>query len=181
MSGLASLSSRLTSAQSQLLERSRILSLGLVPSPSSTTSLIRTLTNVRDDLAKAEDEAALERTGLSVGNKKGSAPDLAAIEELCARYDRLVDMLQADDDGRERAKSLVRVKRYVRCGMDLCCRLEATSVLVTFDPNLCRSPMSCTEFWLTFQRTYPIALAVSAADVADTRPGARGLAAPACA
>jgi syntaxin 8 len=112
MSHLVSLSSRLTSAQAQLLERSRILSLGLVPSPSSTTSLVRVLTGVRDDLAKAEDEAALERTGLSVGNGKAGG-DAAALDHLSARYDRLVEMLQADDDGWERAKTLVRVTRYV--------------------------------------------------------------------
>lgn len=116
MSGeLAAISSRLTSAQSQLLERSRILSLGLVPSSSSTTSLVRTLTNVRKDLAKLDDEAALERTGLMVGRTKSpvksSAADQAALEELGDRYDRLVEMLQVDDDGRERAKALVRERR----------------------------------------------------------------------
>jgi syntaxin 8 len=108
---LASLSSRLTTAQSQLLERSRILSLGMVPSPSSSAALVRTLTGVRDELAKLSDEAALERDGLAVGSGKKSKKDDAALEELEARYDRLVDMLQADDDGRERAKALVRVRR----------------------------------------------------------------------
>jgi syntaxin 8 len=113
---LASISNRLTSAQAQLLERSRVLTLGLVPSPSATTSLVRTLTGVRNDLAKAEDEAALENNGLSVGGKaprtgKRRASDALQLDELTARYDRLVEMLQADEDGRGRAKALVREKR----------------------------------------------------------------------
>ncbi|WOO81983.1 putative syntaxin-8B [Vanrija pseudolonga] len=113
---IASISNRLTSAQSQLLERSRILGLGMKPSPSSTQSLVRTLTQVRNDLAKLEGEAELEAAGLAVGGggKKRSnlsGGDLAAIDELGGRYDRLVEMLQADEVGREKAKPLVRERR----------------------------------------------------------------------
>lgn len=112
---LASISNRLTSAQAQLLERSRVISLGLVPSPSASTSLVRTLTAVRNDLAKAGDEMALERTGLTVGGastgKGRASSDATALDELEERYDRLVEMLQGDEDGRNRAKALVREKR----------------------------------------------------------------------
>lgn len=113
---IASISNRLTSAQSQLLERSRILGLGMKPSPSSTQSLVRTLTQVRNDLAKLEGEAELEAAGLAVGGagkkrSNSSGGDLAAIEELGSRYDRLVEMLQADEVGREKAKPLVRERR----------------------------------------------------------------------
>lgn len=115
---LASISNRLTSAQAQLLERSRVISLGIMPSPASTHSLVRTLTAVRGDLAKLSEEATFERTGLALGGSQGpgkasSGADAMALGELEARYDRLVDMLQADDDGRERAKALVRDKRCV--------------------------------------------------------------------
>jgi syntaxin 8 len=113
---IASISNRLTSARSQLLERSRILGLGMKPSPSSTQSLVRTLTQVRNDLAKLEGEAELEAAGLAVGGagkkrSNSSGGDLAAIEELGSRYDRLVEMLQADEVGREKAKPLVRERR----------------------------------------------------------------------
>lgn len=117
---LASLSARLTTSQSQLLERTRVLSLGMVPSASSTTQLVRTLANVKKDLGKLSDEAELERAGLIVGGKGAKSSrdtDDKALEELEERYDRLVEMLAADEDGRERSRPLVREKRCVGVGV----------------------------------------------------------------
>lgn len=91
---LASISARLTSAQSALLERSRVISLGMTPSASSTHSLIRTLKNVKGDLDKVPE-----------------AEDGAELRELETRYDRIIDMLSADDEGHERAKDLRRERR----------------------------------------------------------------------
>jgi syntaxin 8 len=116
MAALASISNRLTTAQSQLLERSRILSLGMHPSAAATTQIVRALAGVKKELSRVEDEAELERAGLVVGggNKGRSAQldeDERALEALGERYDRLVEMLGKDEDGRERAKGLVREKR----------------------------------------------------------------------
>ncbi|BEJ11780.1 hypothetical protein CspHIS471_0202400 [Cutaneotrichosporon sp. HIS471] len=116
MAALASISNRLTTAQSQLLERSRILSLGMHPSAAATTQIVRTLGGVKRELSRVADEAELERAGLVVGggNKSRSAQldeDERALDSLGERYDRLVDMLGKDEDGRERAKGLVREKR----------------------------------------------------------------------
>ncbi|TXT05955.1 hypothetical protein VHUM_03716 [Vanrija humicola] len=88
------------------------------PSPSSTQSLVRALTQVRNDLSKLEGEAEIEAAGLAVGGggkkrSNSSGGDLAAVDELGARYDRLVEMLQADEVGREKAKPLVRERRCV--------------------------------------------------------------------
>lgn len=91
---LTTISARLTSAQSALLERSRVISLGMTPSASSTHSLIRTLKNVKVDLDKVPD-----------------AEDGDELRELETRYDRIIDMLSADDEGRERAKDLKRERR----------------------------------------------------------------------
>lgn len=91
---LTSISARLTSAQSALLERSRVISLGMTPSASSTHSLIRTLKNVKADLDKAPE-----------------TEDKEELSQLETRYDRIIDMLSADDEGRERAKDLKRERR----------------------------------------------------------------------
>ncbi|GMK56488.1 hypothetical protein CspeluHIS016_0303280 [Cutaneotrichosporon spelunceum] len=104
MAALASLSNRLTTTQSQLLERTRILSLGMRPSAATTAQIVRSLAGVKRDLAAAADEAELERAGLVVGAVGGSRDEAEALGE---RYDRLVAMLD-DDDGRERARGLVR-------------------------------------------------------------------------
>lgn len=91
---LTSISARLTSAQSALLERSRVISLGMTPSASSTHSLVRTLRNVKGDLDKVPE-----------------SEDGDELRELETRYDRIIDMLAADDEGRERAKDLRRERR----------------------------------------------------------------------
>lgn len=89
----------------------------MVPSASTTTQLVRTLANVKKDLDKLSDEAELERAGLIVGGSKAKASesnidaDEQALEELGNRYDRLVEMLAKDEDGRERAQPLMRPKR----------------------------------------------------------------------
>lgn len=116
MAALASISNRLTTAQSQLLERTRILSLGMHPSAAATTQLVRALSGVKRELGRVGDEAELERAGLVVGGgNKGRSSQLdedeRALEELGERYDRLVEMLCKDEDGRERAKGLIREKR----------------------------------------------------------------------
>ncbi|KAL1412738.1 hypothetical protein Q8F55_000485 [Vanrija albida] len=114
---IATISNRLTSVQAQLLERSRILGLGMKPSPSSTQGLVRALTIIRKELGKLEDEVEIEAAGLSVGGggarqrSDSASGNLAAFEELGARYDRAVEMLQADDVGRDKARPLVRERR----------------------------------------------------------------------
>ena len=128
---LASVSARLTTTSSLLLERNRVVSLHLAPSASSTAQIVRNLTAIRSDLSKLEDEVELEAAGLAVGGsggrgrgrgsggkgKKGgkrSEGELAnGVRELGERYDRLVDMLAEDDVGSEKAKSLKREQRYV--------------------------------------------------------------------
>ncbi|WVR07705.1 hypothetical protein IAU60_004747 [Kwoniella sp. DSM 27419] len=119
----ASVSQRLTTTSSLLLERSRILSLNLKPSPSSTSQIIRNLTAIRGDL----DQLHLESEGLAVGggggptgkSKRGSVSasayglgvDEGEVEELGQRYDRLLEMLGEDEVGKEKAKTLQRIKR----------------------------------------------------------------------
>ena len=114
----ASISQRLTSTSALLLERSRILSLGLKPSPSSTSQVVRNLTTLKSELSRAYDAALIESDGLRVGVKKGKKAQgevLNGLEELGRRYDGLVDMLGEDDVGRERAKTLAReTKRWVK-------------------------------------------------------------------
>lgn len=91
---LTTISARLTSAQSALLERSRVISLGMTPSASSTHSLVRSLKNAKADLEMALD-----------------TDDGDELRDLETRYDRIIDMLSADDEGRERASALARERR----------------------------------------------------------------------
>ncbi|CAK9783125.1 hypothetical protein CC85DRAFT_284122 [Cutaneotrichosporon oleaginosum] len=116
MAAIASISNRLTTAQSQLLERTRIISLGMHPSAAATTQIVRALAGVKRELSRVADEAELERAGLVVGGgNRGRSSQLdedeRALDALGERYDRLVEMLGKDEDGRERAKALVREKR----------------------------------------------------------------------
>lgn len=107
----ASISQRLTTTSSLLLERSRILSLNLKPSPPSTQQIVRNLTSIRSELEQLE----LESTGLALGGKKGKAKGGddgdEEVKELGERYDRLLEMLEEDDLGREKAKDLKRTSR----------------------------------------------------------------------
>ncbi|WVO21200.1 uncharacterized protein IAS62_002507 [Cryptococcus decagattii] len=107
----ASISQRLTTTSSLLLERSRILSLNLKPSPSSTQQIVRNLTSIRSDLEQLE----LESTGLVLGGKKGKTKGGdegdEEVKQLEERYDRLLGMLEEDDLGREKAKDLKRTSQ----------------------------------------------------------------------
>nr|ODN91558.1 syntaxin 8 [Cryptococcus depauperatus CBS 7855] len=97
---------RLTTTSSLLLERSRVLSLNLKPSPSSTQQIVRNLTGIRTDLERLASEG--EDWTKGKGREGGE-------EELGERYDRLVEMLEEDEVGREKAKPLRRdVKRLGR-------------------------------------------------------------------
>ena len=112
----ASISQRLTTTSTLLLERSRILSLSLQPSASSQTQLVRNLTAIRADLSQLEDQLELESSGLVVGGKKrGKAAEndfARQVGELQGQYDRLLDMFREDEVGRGKAKGLKRdVKR----------------------------------------------------------------------
>ncbi|KAK8853201.1 hypothetical protein IAR55_003903 [Kwoniella newhampshirensis] len=107
----ASVSQRLTTTSSLLLERSRIISLNLKPSPSSQSQIFRNLAAIRSDL----DQLELEAKGLVVGGGVGRGMREGRdgeVEELGDRYDRLLEMLEEDEVGREKLKSLRReVKR----------------------------------------------------------------------
>ena len=108
-SNLLSIQSRLTTTSSLLLERSRVISLNLSPSATSTSQIVRNLTTIKSDLERLQDESALEASGLAVGGgkrgkkvPKGSARGLSELE---GRFDNLVEMLRDSDDvGKERAK-----------------------------------------------------------------------------
>lgn len=112
---LTSIQGRLTTASSLLLERERIISLKLAPSASSTAQIVRNLTTLKTDIAKLEDEVELEAAGLAVGGKKrGKSIEgemEGAVREAGERYDRLVEMLEEDDMGREKAKVLKRIPK----------------------------------------------------------------------
>ncbi|ORX40636.1 hypothetical protein BD324DRAFT_647555 [Kockovaella imperatae] len=107
---LLSIQSRLTTTSSLLLERSRVISLNLAPSASSTSQIVRNLTTIKNDLEKLADESDIEASGLSVGGKGKRAN--GGIKEAVERYDNLVEMLRDSDDmGKERAKGLARKQR----------------------------------------------------------------------
>ncbi|WVR00252.1 hypothetical protein IAU59_007395 [Kwoniella sp. CBS 9459] len=126
----ASISSRLTTTSSLLLERSRIISLNLKPSPSSTSQIIRNLTSIKKDLDNFElnrsgsgsgsgsgpsygrkGKQASTTNGHGYGDGDGHADGDAVVSELGSRYDRLLEMLSEDDVGREKVKTLTREKR----------------------------------------------------------------------
>nr|XP_019010286.1 syntaxin 8 [Kwoniella pini CBS 10737]OCF49067.1 syntaxin 8 [Kwoniella pini CBS 10737] len=110
-----SISVRLNSTSSLLLERSRIISLNLKPNPSSLSQITRNLISIRSDL----DQLELENDGLLVGqSKKGKLIDDGdkeneEIEELKRRYDQLLDILGEDEVGRGKVKDLIREEKIV--------------------------------------------------------------------
>ncbi len=117
---LGTISHRLATTSTLLLERSRVLSLHLTPSASSQTQIVRNLTAIRTDLAKISDQLELEADGLVVGGKKRGKGKAKGVEgemrrqvgETEGRYDRLLEMFGEDEVGREKAKGLRReVKR----------------------------------------------------------------------
>lgn len=105
---LLTLSQKLTTTSSLLLERSRVLSLNLPPSASSQNQIVRNLTVIRNQLDKLE---------IARNSGQGKEQDREMEEELGQQYDRLLDMFGEDEVGREKGKALRREKRYV------CCRL----------------------------------------------------------
>ncbi|WVF73071.1 hypothetical protein IAT40_007890 [Kwoniella sp. CBS 6097] len=108
----ASVSSRLTTTSSLLLERSRIISLNLKPSPSSTSQIIRNLTSIKKDLDTLESNTNINHTnGKGKGVSDGDGDGDGVVGELGGRYDRLLEMLSEDDVGREKVKTLKREKR----------------------------------------------------------------------
>ncbi|WVQ74207.1 hypothetical protein IAR50_003801 [Cryptococcus sp. DSM 104548] len=106
MSSPASISQRLATTSSLLLERSRILNLGMKPSPSSTQQVVRNLTSLKADLERLD--ASSPRSGAGGKGKGKGAGGEEGVDVLSERYDRLVEMLEEDDVGREKAKSLKR-------------------------------------------------------------------------
>lgn len=114
---LTSIQARLITTSTLLLERERIISLKLAPSASSTAQITRNLTTLKTDLSKIEDEVELEAAGLAVGGKKrGKTVEgemEQAVREAGERYDRLIEMLEEDSIGREKAKELKRIPRVV--------------------------------------------------------------------
>jgi syntaxin 8 len=123
---LASLHHRLTSTSQLLLERSRVVSLKLTPSASSTNTIVRNLSAIKTDLQRIEDDLeanglkgspATSSAGTAVSKGKNKSKGLATpkesevekqVREVGESYDRLVAILGEDEGGRERSKTLVR-------------------------------------------------------------------------
>lgn len=93
----AALNQRLTSLSTQILERSRVVSLNLSPSASTESQIVRSLTFVRDGLIKIEDQA----------RETGRVTD-PVVRDLGERYDRMIGLMEQDDIGREKVKGLAR-------------------------------------------------------------------------
>lgn len=118
---LLTVSQRLTSTSSLLLERSRVISLNLPPSATSQNQIVRNLTLIKNDLDKLQDQARLESSGLSVGKgnsgkgkgKKAEGEVEKQVREMGEQYDRLLEMFAEDAVGKEKAKVLRREKAYV--------------------------------------------------------------------
>lgn len=105
---LATLSRRLTSTSQLLLERSRVISLSMKPSASSTNTIVRNLTSIKRDLQQIEEN--LEHNGLrdKGKGKQGESEVEKQVREIGESYDRLVGMLGEDEAGRHKAKPLIR-------------------------------------------------------------------------
>lgn len=119
---LATLSQRLTSTSSLLLERSRVLSLNLPPSASSQNQIVRNLTLIRGDLDALEQQMVSSGlstpTGVGAGvggrRKSGKRAEGEAerqVREMGETYDRLIDTFSEDPVGKEKSKGLKRVTR----------------------------------------------------------------------
>ncbi len=154
---ITSLSQRLTSLSSLILERSRVLSLNLPSSASTDTQIIRGLKNIRDGLERIADEVELESGGLSVGGGPGQGMgsrggrisfsgggggkeiDKLALKGLGERYDRVIGMMEADDVGRTKVAGLKRrVRESVRYDLStergVCSQSLSFSVPFTHPP-----------------------------------------------
>jgi syntaxin 8 len=126
---LLTLSQKLTTTSSLLLERSRVLSLNLPPSASSQNQIVRNLTVIRNQLDKLE---------MARNSGQGKEQDREMEEELGQQYDRLLDMFGEDEVGREKGKALRREKRYVRCRLLLHGRRNVMSWTAPLDFVRCR-------------------------------------------
>lgn len=89
MPSLTTASQRLTTVSSLILERSRVLSLGLTPSPTTDTKIGRVLRQVRDEL-------------VTLGQGDGDG------EDEWKRWESLVGMMQQDEMGRKQVAGLHR-------------------------------------------------------------------------
>ncbi|KAI5448849.1 hypothetical protein NCC49_006083 [Naganishia albida] len=89
MPSLTTASQRLTTVSSLILERSRVLSLGLTPSPTTDTKIGRVLRQVRDEL-------------VTLGQGDGDG------EDEWQRWESLVGMMQQDEMGRKQVAGLHR-------------------------------------------------------------------------
>lgn len=85
MSALTTASQRLTTVSSLMLERSRVLSLGLTPSPTTDTKIGRVLRQIRDELVR-------------LGEGEG--------EEEWQRWEALVGRMCEDEMGRKQVAGL---------------------------------------------------------------------------
>lgn len=112
----AALSQRLNSLSSLIIERSRVVSLNLTPSSSTDAQITRSLSFVRDGLARIQDEIQIEQGGLNVGIRKSSVAKSGngtsaadrVLEDLGQRYDRLIEVMEEDDIGRDKVRGLRR-------------------------------------------------------------------------
>lgn len=108
------ISARLNSAASLILERSRVVSLNLTPSSNTDAQIVRALQFVRDGMAKLEDQAEIEGSGMHLGGGGGrvrNQEQAEQLEMLGKRYDGLIGVLEEDDIGREKARNLRRIVR----------------------------------------------------------------------
>lgn len=87
MPSLATASQRLTTVSSLILERSRVLSLGLTPSPTTDTKIARVLRQIRDELVQMP-------TGEG--------------DDQWTRWEGLVRMMREDEMGRKQVAGLER-------------------------------------------------------------------------
>src|SRR4051794_27129893 len=96
---LSTLSQRLTTASTLILERSRVVSTLQLPASASTDAqIVRALTFVRDGLKRVQ----------------GSGGDGGEVRELGARYDRLVEMMEEQDEiGRLKVRDLKRPREVM--------------------------------------------------------------------
>ncbi|OCF61254.1 syntaxin 8 [Kwoniella mangroviensis CBS 10435] len=108
-----SLSVKLNSTSSLLLERARIISLNLKPNPSSLSQIIRNLTSIKLDLDQLQLEHGLgqDQKGKLIDDGSGSEVQTREIEELCERYDKLLEMLSEDELGKAKVNELRREER----------------------------------------------------------------------
>lgn len=114
-SSLSLLSQRLNSLTAIVLERERVVQLGLKPSASTDAQVVRGLTSLRGEIVRGREQRRLERqVGLSVGGgtkkkqqQQRPAEDAGdALEGLAKRYINLLDLMSRDETGRRQVMEL---------------------------------------------------------------------------